>query len=170
MCAGRQQPDIISWMMGLLFIIYINAGTEAGCTRAVTMVKTHIDHYCKWRQKYLPDFLKYLVVVEATSHWELLWRQYPEMKLSLTRYRSMLTVQYIFLMIDLLINTFSELFRFESVILLVIFVWVSVRGLRQVTAYSSSLIFPGSRMFVSSSPSSSCSSPSSPPMFSRWQN
>jgi len=34
----------------------------------------------------------------------------------------MLTVQYIFLMIDLLINTFSELFRFESVILLVIFV------------------------------------------------
>ena len=42
MCAGRQQPDIISWMMGLLFIIYINAGTEAGCTRAVTMVKTHI--------------------------------------------------------------------------------------------------------------------------------
>ena len=44
------------------------------------------------------------------------------MKLSLTRYRSMLTVQYIFLIIDLLINTFSELFRFESVILLVIFV------------------------------------------------
>ena len=44
------------------------------------------------------------------------------MKLSLTRYRSMLMVQYIFLIIDLLINTFSELFRFESVILLVIFV------------------------------------------------
>ena len=26
--------------MGLLFIIYINAGSEAECTRAVTMVKT----------------------------------------------------------------------------------------------------------------------------------
>eukprot|EP00090_Calanus_glacialis_P005738 TRINITY_DN14443_c0_g1_i1.p1 TRINITY_DN14443_c0_g1~~TRINITY_DN14443_c0_g1_i1.p1 ORF type:complete len:162 (+),score=38.61 TRINITY_DN14443_c0_g1_i1:83-568(+) len=44
------------------------------------------------------------------------------MKLSLTRYRSMLLVQYSFLMVDLLINTFCELFRFESVILLVIFV------------------------------------------------
>lgn len=46
------------------------------------------------------------------------------MKLSLARYRSMLMVQYTFLIIDLLINTFSELFRFESVILLVIFVLV----------------------------------------------
>ena len=45
------------------------------------------------------------------------------MKLSLARYRSMLLVQYTFLIIDLLINTFSELFRFESVILLVIFVY-----------------------------------------------
>ena len=36
----------------------------------------------------------------------------------------MLMVQYTFLIIDLLINTFSELFRFESVILLVIFVSV----------------------------------------------
>ena len=44
-CAGPAMlADIISWMMGLLFIIYINAGSEAGCTRAVTMVKTHIDH------------------------------------------------------------------------------------------------------------------------------
>ena len=34
----------------------------------------------------------------------------------------MLTVQYTFLLVDLLINTFAELFRFESVILLVIFV------------------------------------------------
>ena len=46
------------------------------------------------------------------------------MKLSLTRYRSMLLVQYSFLMVDLLINTFCELFRFESVILFVIFVYV----------------------------------------------
>ena len=46
-----------------------------------------------------------------------------DMKLSLARYRSMLLVQYTFLIIDLLINTFSELFRFESVILLVIFVY-----------------------------------------------
>lgn len=44
------------------------------------------------------------------------------MKLSLARYQSMLTVQYCFLIVDLLINTFSELLRFESVILLVIFV------------------------------------------------
>ena len=44
MCAAALLADIISWMMGLLFIIYINAGSEAGCTRAVTMVKTHIDH------------------------------------------------------------------------------------------------------------------------------
>ena len=44
------------------------------------------------------------------------------MKLSLTRYRSMLLVQCAFLLVDLLINTFRELFRFESVILLVIFV------------------------------------------------
>ena len=46
----------------------------------------------------------------------------PKMKLSLARYQSMLTVQYCFLIVDLLINTFSELLRFESVILLVIFV------------------------------------------------
>eukprot|EP00093_Oithona_nana_P003873 03873.XXX_46202_47208_1 [CDS] Oithona nana genome sequencing. len=44
------------------------------------------------------------------------------MKLSLTRYRSMLTVQILLLMVDLLINTFCEYLRFESVILLVIFV------------------------------------------------
>ncbi|XP_023346955.1 transmembrane protein 138 [Eurytemora carolleeae] len=44
------------------------------------------------------------------------------MQLSVTRYRSMLGVQIIFLVLDLLINTFVELFRFESVILLVIFV------------------------------------------------
>ena len=40
--SGCLQVDIIRWMMGLLFIIYINAGSEAECTRAVTMVKTHI--------------------------------------------------------------------------------------------------------------------------------
>ena len=50
-----------------------------------------------------------------------------KMKLSLARYQSMLTVQYCFLIVDLLINTFSELLRFESVILLVIFVWVPVK-------------------------------------------
>jgi hypothetical protein len=44
------------------------------------------------------------------------------MKLSLSRYRSMLFVQYAFLLTDLLINTFCEYLRFESVILLVIFV------------------------------------------------
>ena len=44
------------------------------------------------------------------------------MKLSLARYQSMLTVQYCFLFVDLLINTFSELLRFESVILLIVFV------------------------------------------------
>lgn len=38
--SGCLQVDIIRWMMGLLFIIYINAGSEAECTRAVTMVKT----------------------------------------------------------------------------------------------------------------------------------
>merc|ERR1712043_48833 len=45
-----------------------------------------------------------------------------KMKLSLTRYRSMLTVQILLLLVDLLINTFCEYLRFESVILLVIFV------------------------------------------------
>ena len=50
-----------------------------------------------------------------------------KMKLSLARYQSMLTVQYCFLIVDLLINTFSELLRFESVILLVIFVWVPIK-------------------------------------------
>ena len=44
------------------------------------------------------------------------------MKLSLGRYRSMLLVQYAFLVADLLINTFCEYLRFESVILLVVFV------------------------------------------------
>lgn len=44
------------------------------------------------------------------------------MKLSLSRYRSMLMVQITLLLVDLLINTFCEYLRFESVILLVIFV------------------------------------------------
>eukprot|EP00095_Tigriopus_kingsejongensis_P011595 maker-scaffold297_size217559-snap-gene-1.22 protein:Tk11595 transcript:maker-scaffold297_size217559-snap-gene-1.22-mRNA-1 annotation:"predicted protein" len=44
------------------------------------------------------------------------------MKLSMGRYRSMVLVQIGFLLADLVINTFCELFRFESVILLVIFV------------------------------------------------
>ena len=44
------------------------------------------------------------------------------MQLSLTRYRSMLFVQFAFLMADLVLNTFCELLRFESVILLVIFI------------------------------------------------
>jgi len=44
------------------------------------------------------------------------------MKLSLTRYRSMLTVQILLLFVDLLINTCCEYLRFESVILLVVFV------------------------------------------------
>ena len=43
--SGCVEVDIISWMMGLLFIIYINAGRKARCTRAVTMVKTHIDQW-----------------------------------------------------------------------------------------------------------------------------
>ncbi|CAB4056802.1 TMEM138 [Lepeophtheirus salmonis] len=44
------------------------------------------------------------------------------MKLSIGRYRSVLMTQYAFLITDLLINTFCEYLRFESVILLVIFV------------------------------------------------
>ena len=68
MCGVALLADIISWMMGLLFIIYINAGSEAGCTRAVTMVKTHILTIVKVRLESLPDFLKYLVVVEPTTH------------------------------------------------------------------------------------------------------
>ncbi len=44
------------------------------------------------------------------------------MKLSASRYRGMLYVQYAFLLADLIINTFCECFRFESVILLVVFV------------------------------------------------
>ncbi len=44
------------------------------------------------------------------------------MKLSPSRYRCMLYVQYAFLLADLLINTFCEYVRFESVILLVVFV------------------------------------------------
>ena len=44
------------------------------------------------------------------------------MKLSLARYRCMLFVQYAFLIVDLFINTFCEYLRFESVILLVVFV------------------------------------------------
>ena len=44
------------------------------------------------------------------------------MKLSLSRYRSVLLVQISLLIVDLLINTFCEYLRFESVILLVIFV------------------------------------------------
>jgi hypothetical protein len=43
------------------------------------------------------------------------------MKLSLTRYRSTLLVQIGLLLVDLLINTFCEYLRFESVILLVVF-------------------------------------------------
>ena len=58
----------------------------------------------------------------TTQHWQWSPHSTPAMKLSLARYRSMLTVQYTFLLVDLLINTFAELFRFESVILLVIFV------------------------------------------------
>ena len=45
-----------------------------------------------------------------------------DMQLSLSRYRCMLFVQNAFLVADLLINTFCEYLRFESVILLVIFV------------------------------------------------
>ena len=44
------------------------------------------------------------------------------MKLSLSRYRSVLLVQISLLIVDLLINTFCEYLRFESVILLVVFV------------------------------------------------
>ena len=44
------------------------------------------------------------------------------MKLSLSRYRSVLLVQISLLVVDLLINTFCEYLRFESVILLVVFV------------------------------------------------
>jgi hypothetical protein len=44
------------------------------------------------------------------------------MQLSLSRYQSMLAVQCFFLVLDLTINTFAEFFRFESVILLIIFV------------------------------------------------
>ena len=51
-------------------------------------------------------------------------RQFARMKLSLSRYRSMLLVQISLLVVDLLINTFCEYLRFESVILLVVFVWV----------------------------------------------
>ncbi len=43
------------------------------------------------------------------------------MKLSSSRYRCMLYVQYTFLLADLIINTFCECVRFESVILLVVF-------------------------------------------------
>ena len=45
-----------------------------------------------------------------------------KMKLSLSRYRSVLLVQISLLVVDLLINTFCEYLRFESVILLVVFV------------------------------------------------
>jgi hypothetical protein len=44
------------------------------------------------------------------------------MQLSLSRYRCMLFVQNAFLLADLVINTFCEYLRFESVILLVVFV------------------------------------------------
>ena len=49
-------------------------------------------------------------------------RRVAIMQLSLSRYRCMLLVQNAFLLTDLLINTFCEYLRFESVILLVIFV------------------------------------------------
>jgi len=45
------------------------------------------------------------------------------MKLSLVRYRSMLFVQFGLLLVDLSINTFCDYLRFESVILLVLFMW-----------------------------------------------
>ena len=51
-------------------------------------------------------------------------KNHSNMKLSLTRYRSTLLVQIGLLLVDLLINTFCEYLRFESVILLVVFMWV----------------------------------------------
>ena len=49
------------------------------------------------------------------------YKNHSNMKLSLTRYRSTLLVQIGLLLVDLLINTFCEYLRFESVILLVVF-------------------------------------------------
>ena len=39
-----------------------------------------------------------------------------------SRYRPILYMQYLLLLVDLSLNTFSELLRFENVILLVIYV------------------------------------------------
>ena len=60
--------------------------------------------------------------VRTPNKAQIATKKRTNMKLSLSRYRSVLLVQISLLIVDLLINTFCEYLRFESVILLVVFV------------------------------------------------